>query len=153
MSLESVDSQKWLTSTTSPLLHTNTSHFLILLILIFWPIYWSFHLISTYADSFQIISKSPEITRNQFKTIANWPQMVSNQPSHIAIYQTSSINHLPINFRHCCVFQCLIMTSKLSNLTFSVIMSFDTRSTYQFNIWSLTLLNPSVSDHNISRSP
>ena len=152
MHLEIVDAQKWFTPTTSPLLHINTSHFLILLILIFWPIYWSFHLILAYADSFQIISKSPKITRNQFKTIENWPQMVSNQPSHIAIYQASSTNHLSVNFRHCCIFQCLIMTSKLSNLTFSVVMSFNTRSTYQFNIWSLTLSNPSVSNHNISQS-
>ena len=65
---QNVDAQKWFMPTTSPLLHINTSHFLILLILIFWPIYWSFHLISTYADSFQIISKS---SRNHPKSIQN----------------------------------------------------------------------------------
>lgn len=33
----SVDAQKWFASTRSSLLHTNSSHFLILLTLIFWP--------------------------------------------------------------------------------------------------------------------
>ena len=107
---KNVDAQKWFMSTKSPLLHTNMSHFLILLILIFWPIYWSFHPISTYADSFQIILKS---TQNQFKTIVNQPQIMSNQPSHLAIYQTSSINHLSVDSRHCHISQCHIITSKI----------------------------------------
>ena len=105
-----------------------------LLISIFWPIYLLFNHILTYADSFQTIPNQLKINKNQFKTILNQPQIMLNQPSHLEIYPTSSINHLLVDFRHCHISQCLIIASKLSNLTFSVIMSFDTRSTYHFNI-------------------
>ena len=131
------------------LMHPTSSF---LLILIFWPIYLLFNHISTYVDSFQTIPNQLKITQNQFETIVNQPQIMSNQLDHLATYQTSSVNHLLVDFRHCCIYQCLIITSKLSNLTFSVIMSFDTRSTYHFNILLLTLLNPSMFDHNINQS-
>ena len=72
---QNVDTQKWFMPTTSPLLHINMSHFLILLILIFWPIYWSFHLISAYADSFQIIQNS---TQNHSESIQNYCKLTLN---------------------------------------------------------------------------
>ena len=68
---QNVDAQKWFTPTTSPIFHINTSHFLILLILIFWLIYWSFHLISAYADSFQITQNHPKSIQNYCKLTPN----------------------------------------------------------------------------------
>ena len=106
------------------LMHPTSSF---LLILIFWPIYLSFNHILTYAESFQTTPNQLKITQNQFKTIANQPQIISNQLSCLVIYQTSPIDHLSFDFRHCHIPQCLFITSKLSNLTFSVVMTFDTR--------------------------
>ena len=127
-----------------------TSSFL--LILIFFPIYLSFNHISTYAESFQTTPNQLKINWNQFETIINKPQIISNWLNCLKMYQTSPINHLSFNSRHCHIPQCLVITSKLSNLTFSVVMYFDTRSTYHFGIWSLTLSNLLMFDHDINQS-
>ena len=92
-----------------------TSSFL--LISIFWPVYLSFNYMSTYAESFQITPNQLEITQNQFETIINQPQIISNQLNCLTTCQTSAINHLSFNFRHCRIPQFLVIISMLSNLT------------------------------------
>ena len=69
------------------------------LIFIFWLIYLSFSHISTYVDSFQTIPNQLRITQNQLETIIDQPHIMLNQFDHLAICQTSSINHLIILFQ------------------------------------------------------
>ena len=121
--------------TTSPLFHISTSHFLILLILIFWPIYWSFHLISAYADSFQIISKS---SRNHPKSSEINSKLLQIDP------KWCQINLVTLQFiKH---HQPIIYQSILG-----IVVSFNVSSWHQnYQIWPLVSLCPSILGQPIS---
>ena len=102
--------------------------FSFLLILIFWPIYWSFNLILTYADSFKTISK---LTRNHLKS-----PRINPKPLQINLVTLKFIKH----------HQPIIYHSILG-----IVASFNVSSWHQnYQIWPLVSLCPSILGQPIS---
>ena len=109
--------------------------FSFLLILIFWPIYWSFNLISTYADSFQTILK---LTWNHPKSLRVNSKLLLINP------KSCQINLVILQFIKC--HQSIIYQSILG-----IVASLNVSSWHQnYQTWLSMSLCPSMLGQPIS---
>ena len=119
--LHVVDAQKRFASMISSLLHTNSSNFIILVTLIFWP-NWSYFIICIlFHINFMSTRNHPKSTRNHSKSVLVNPKHIKHR-----------INHHLSTPRYCCGFQRLGNLSTYQSYQFdlSIVMALSARLNY-----------------------
>ena len=121
---QNVDAQKWFKSMVSSLLHTNLSHFLILLTLIFWPNWPYFIICILFHINFMSTQNHIKLTQNHFKSTQNHSKSTQNHSKSILIN--------PKHIKH--------PKSIIIYPILGIVVAFSALETYQ----PINLINPSL---------